>query len=390
MAEDTEARARRAETERDARPARPRPPAPAAPVAPVSWRWRRGSRAVALSAAAACAVVVWQASALLKPSCACGRDVKDVNAGSVAARLPTQAAAPGQQSARTEPQQQRATQSAPSQPAARGRVEYAEFESASLGEKVRYAVSLPASYDASLQRRYPVVIFLHGLNNSERDWEAEGMQARLEELRAAGKVGDFIVAAPFGANSFYLNAKNGARYEDAVVKDFVPFVDKTYRTIPSRDARVVEGISMGGFGALLIAFKHPEMFAGVAAHSAALFDELPAAPADPSNRLASFRHQLASRLFGSPPDAEHFRANNPLHLARANAAGLKGLKIYFDVGESDRYGFQAGNRQLDESLTSAGVAHEFHLAPGGHGWAFLSSRSEPALSFVWNAFRKKS
>ncbi|HLL77441.1 MAG TPA: alpha/beta hydrolase-fold protein [Pyrinomonadaceae bacterium] len=336
--------------------------------APVSWRWRRGARAFALAAAAVCAVVAWQA-ALHKPSCACAKDVEGARAAFVA--------------------QQPTPPAAPPQPAARGRVEYAEFDSASLGQKVRYAVSLPAGYDQNPGRRYPVVIFLHGLNNTERDWEAEGMQARLEELRAAGRVGDFILAAPFGANSFYLNAKNGARYEDAVVKDFIPFVDKTYRTLASRDARVVEGISMGGFGALLIAFKHPELFAGVAAHSAALFDELPAAPADPSNRLASFRHQLASRLFGSPPDAEHFRANNPLQLARANAARLRGLKIYFDVGDSDRYGFQTGNRQLDEMLTAAGIAHEFHLAPGGHGWSFLTSRAEPALAFVWNAFRKK-
>ncbi|MCA1615482.1 MAG: esterase family protein, partial [Acidobacteria bacterium] len=157
-----------------------------------------------------------------------------------------------------------------------GRVEYTEFESASLGgRKVRCAVSLPASYDADKARRYPLVVFLHGLNNSERDWEAEGMQARLESLRAAGKVGDFVVAAPFGGNSFYLNAKGGAAYEDAIVKDFIPFVERQYRAGGKPALRLIEGLSMGGYGALLIAFKHPEMFAGVAAHSAALFDGLP-------------------------------------------------------------------------------------------------------------------
>src|SRR5215207_1196353 len=62
---------------------------------------------------------------------------------------------------------------APAQP--KGRVEYTEFESASLGgQKVRCAVSLPASYDGQKTKRYPLVVFLHGLNNSERDWEAEG------------------------------------------------------------------------------------------------------------------------------------------------------------------------------------------------------------------------
>lgn len=269
--------------------------------------------------------------------------------------------------------------------ARRGRVEYAEFESASLGRKVRYAVSLPASYDERKARRYPVVIFLHGLNNDERSWGTEGLQARLEELRASGKVGDFLVAMPYGANSFYLNAKGGARYEDAVVRDFLPFVDKTYRTNPKPAARVIEGISMGGYGALLIAFKHPELFAGVAAHSAALFDELPAPPADGTDRRAGFRYALATKLFGTPPDAAYFLANNPLTLARMKATQIKRLKIYFDVGESDRYGFQGGNKKLDAVLTETGVRHEFHLAPGDHGWSFLNSRAEPALAFVWGA-----
>ncbi|MCA1630689.1 MAG: esterase family protein [Acidobacteria bacterium] len=282
-------------------------------------------------------------------------------------------------------QQAQPAQATTSSAASKGRVEHTEFESASLGQKVRCAISLPASYDADKTRRYPVVFFLHGLNNDERSWEAEGMQARLEALRAAGKVGDFLVAMPFGANSFYLNAKDGARYEDAVVKDFLPFVDKTYRTLAKPSARVIEGISMGGYGALLIAFKHPEAFAGVAAHSAALFDELPAPPADQADRRAGFRYALATRLFGAPPDLSYFQANNPLALARANAARIKRLKIYFDVGDRDRYGFQGGNRKLDALLTEAGVKHEFTLAAGDHGWSFLNARGEQALAFVWNS-----
>jgi S-formylglutathione hydrolase len=210
------------------------------------------------------------------------------------------------------------------------------------------------------------------------------MQVRLETLRAAGKVGDFVVAAPFGANSFYLNAKGGAAYEDAIVKDFIPFVERQYRAGGKPSLRVIEGLSMGGYGALLIAFKHPEMFAGVAAHSAALFDGLPQAPAAPADRLASFRYSLAAKLFGTPPDEEYFRANSPLHLARRHAARLKNLKIYFDVGDADRYNFQPGNQQLDAALSAAGVRHEFHLAPGPHGWAFLLARAEPAMAFVWN------
>jgi S-formylglutathione hydrolase len=305
-------------------------------------------------------------------------------AACASARVTRNRVAPSQQS-QASPAQTPQTAAAAPATAAKGRVEYAEFDSPVLGQKVRYAVSLPASYDAKKQQRYPVVIFLHGLNNDERSWESEGMQARLEEARAAGKVGEYIIAMPYGANSFYLNAKDGARYEDAVVKDFLPFVDKTYRTVAKPAARVIEGISMGGYGALLIAFKHPELFAGVAAHSAALFDELPGAPADQADRRAGFRYALATKLFGTPPDLAYFQANNPLALARSNAAAIKSLKIYFDVGDHDRYGFQGGNQKLDATLNEAGIKHEFYFVAGDHGWSFLTARSQPALAFVWNA-----
>jgi enterochelin esterase family protein len=269
----------------------------------------------------------------------------------------------------------------------RGGVVYTKFRSESLGRDVNCAISLPPSYDREAKRRYPVLIFLHGLFNSSRDWEERGMQARLEELRAAGKVGEFIVAVPDGGNSFYLNGKDGTRYEDAIVKDFIPFVDASYRTLPAPRGRMIEGISMGGFGALMIAFKYPQMFTAVAAHSAALFEELPKPPVTTENGRGRFRYDLAAKLFGAPPDMQYFQENNPLSLAKLNAAKIKNLKIYFDVGEQDRYGFDAGNRQLDATLTAAGIKHEFHPAPGEHGWSFLLSRSTEALAFDWNALR---
>jgi S-formylglutathione hydrolase FrmB len=258
---------------------------------------------------------------------------------------------------------------AAAQAPAAGRVEYTQFRSASLGADVRCAISLPPSYDADSSRRYPVVIFLHGLFNDERDWEKRGVQDQLGELRAAGKVGEFIVAIPFGANSFFINGKDGTRYEDAIVKDFLPFVDGSYRTLGTPAKRAIQGISMGGFGAL------------------ALFDDLPKPPASGGDARGRYRYEIASKLFGAPPDMAFFKANSPLHLAKANAAKLKNLKIYFDVGQQDRYGFESGNAELHAILTAEGVKHEYFLVPGDHGWSFLAARAEPAFTFVWNALK---
>lgn len=271
----------------------------------------------------------------------------------------------------------------------KGRVEYGTFPSASLGGNVGFAVSLPPSYDRDPGRRFPLVLFLHGLFNSEKDWEGRGIQAQIDRLRADGAIGEFIVAVPYGANSFYLNAKDGPKYEDAIVRDFLPFVDKTFRTTAKPSERVIQGISMGGFGALVIAFKHPELFAAVAAHCAAIFEELPKPAASASDRRATYRYEIATQIFGNPPDDAFFRANNPLGLIDSRAGKIKGLKIYFDVGEQDRYGFATGNRSFDEALTKAGVPHEFHLTAGDHGWAYLVSRSDAAFGFVSKAVGAK-
>lgn len=265
------------------------------------------------------------------------------------------------------------------------KIEYSKFNSTSLGSDVNYAVSLPASYNKDNSQRYPIVIFLHGLFNDEKDWQDRGIQAKLDELRSTGKVGEYIIAIPYGANSFYLNSKNGLLYEDAIVKDFIPFIDKTYRTNPKN--RMIAGISMGGYGALMIAFKHPEMFVGVAAHCAALFEELPKAPTSPKDSRGRYRYELATELYGKPPNLEHFQQNNPLYLAKANAQKIKQLKIYFDIGQQDRYGFETANKLLDDILTKANIKHDFHFVEGEHGWSFLLSRTEPAFIFYWNALK---
>ena len=266
-------------------------------------------------------------------------------------------------------------------------VQYASLQSPALGRELKFAVQLPPSYERDAKRHYPVLYFLHGMNGSEKEFERRGVAAAVAKMRSEGKIGEFIIVAPAGENSFYLNAKNGVRYEDAIIKDLIPYVEKTYRTINTRDGRAIQGLSMGGYGALMLAFKHPEMFSSVTAHSSALFVELP--DMSGTDRRAQYLSRLIGNMYGNPPDVEYFKANNPINLAETNAAAIKksGLKVYFDVGEQDRYGFQPSNKTLDELLTKSGVAHEFHMFPGGHGWEYMLSVADNSYVFLWKNYK---
>jgi enterochelin esterase family protein len=287
-------------------------------------------------------------------------------------------------------EQQPAQSSTPpqSQPAADGsRIEYATMSSAALGQDLKFAVQLPPSYDKDPKRKFPVVYFLHGMFGNEGEFEKRGVAAAINRLRESGKIGELIIVAPNGKNSFYLNAKNGEKYEDAIIKDLIPHIEKTYRVLGTRDARAIQGISMGGFGALALAFKHPEMFSSVTAHCAAVFAELPNASG--TDRRSQFIMGLVGNIFGNPPDNEFFHANNPMDLAETNAAMIKksGLKIYFDVGDQDRYGFTQPNKDFDARLTKAGVDHEFHVFPGNHGWEYMVSVADHSYAFLWANFK---
>ena len=268
-----------------------------------------------------------------------------------------------------------------------GGVEYGSLQSESLGKELKFAIQLPPSYPSEAKRRYPVLYFLHGMFGNEREFERRGVAAAISKLRDEGKIGEFIIVSPAGENSFYLNAKNGAAYEDAIIKDLIPFIEKTYRVIGTPATRSIQGISMGGWGALLLAFKHPEMFSTVTTHCAALFNELP----HPSgtDRRSQFMLQIIGKIFGDPPDENFFRSVNPMFVVEQNLAAIKksGIKIYFDCGEQDRYQFQDSNKLFDEKLTKLGLAHEFHLYPGNHGWEYMVSVADHSYTFLWSHFR---
>jgi S-formylglutathione hydrolase FrmB len=268
------------------------------------------------------------------------------------------------------------------------RVEYKTLHSKLLDQDLAYGLYLPPSY-AKGDKKYPVLYFLHGLNENEKRWSTRGeADLLLDRLVADGKIGEFIVAIPYAATSFYTNARGGRKepWEDYIVREFIPAVESGNRVAAARGTRGIGGISMGGYGALKIAMKHPELFGSASAHSAALIPDLNKAIV-PGRLLERFR-SLFDQIFGINTDFDYWEENNPLALVR-NTARLQNMRIYVDCGTEDDYGFQEGLKVLDETLSKASYPHEAHLYPGNHGWDFAKQHIADSLQFHWKAFNAK-
>lgn len=185
---------------------------------------------------------------------------------------------------------------APAAPARRdpahGRVVTDTLWSQALGTKKAVVVYLPPTYDRD-RRRYPVAYYLHGLAGNETNWTKQGeLHLVMDSLVAAGTP-EMIVVMPDGDDGWYttwnsLPSYDECRrappsreraetycvpwphYDDYVARDLVQFVDKKYRTEATRARRAIAGLSMGGFGAMTLAFAYPGVFAAAASHSGVL------------------------------------------------------------------------------------------------------------------------
>jgi len=270
------------------------------------------------------------------------------------------------------------------------RIDCNALNSRILQRAVRYCVYLPSGYDsgASLRppERYPVLYFLHGLGDNEQTLFNSGGWTLIDDLVKQHKMGDFLIAAPEGRRSFYINSADRLqRYSDFFLQEFIPRIESKYRTQPGRRGRAISGISMGGYGALRFAFAHPEMFSAVSAQSPALITETPQQLDSAANSGSPLLGVLAP-VFGRPIDAAHWNANNPLWLAKRSAAALRSLSIYFNCGQDDNYGFEKGAAALDRELSEEHVQHQYHAYAGDHSVTYFLSHFAEVMEFHSQAF----
>src|SRR5271154_3116363 len=273
---------------------------------------------------------------------------------------------------------------------AQSRIDCDALNSRILRHPVHYCVYLPAGYDAGATphpaQKYPVLYFLHGLGDNERTLFNSGGWTLLDDLRREHKMGEFLIVAPEGGRTFYINSADGSvRYSEFFLQEFIPLIEGKYRISKGRSNRAISGISMGGYGALRFAFSHPEMFSAVSAQSAALITETPQ-ELDTAAKSGAPMGKLLAAVFGSPIAVIHWKENSPFVLANRNQLALRRMAIYFNCGQDDNYGFEKGAAALHEQLQKEKVEHEYHPYPGDHSLGYFLAHFTEVMEFHSRAF----
>ena len=247
-------------------------------------------------------------------------------------------------------------------------VKHDTFNSAALGETKGYNVILPPSYGKDPTRRYPVVYLLNGAWGDEYSWINKGdLLTTYGNLLSKGSIQEMIIAMPDGDNSGYENGCSGfifpavscGNYEDYIINDFIPMIDSKYMTLADRDNRAIGGLSLGGRGAMYLAFEHPDMFSVVYGHSGLYYPILLSADINWDTLAANIKDVQQN----------------------------EGFEIYFDVGTltvDQLVGATGSADDLDKKLSQYGIEHTYSKITNTglletHDWPFWKKQIQVAL-----------
>jgi S-formylglutathione hydrolase FrmB len=250
----------------------------------------------------------------------------------------------------------------------RVRVETVRVRSALLGREVAYRVVLPPGYGrvTARARRYPVLYLLHGWGGHYDSWVSRS------SLVSYAAEHQLIVVTPEGGQGWYTDAPGGEPYESHLLREILPDVERRYRTNANRRGRGVAGYSMGGYGALKLGFRHPELFAFAGSTSGAL---------DAASRADD---ESLVRAFGEANSSARFENDLP-RLAREFPEERRGALpfLYLDCGLGDVW--LEVNRDFAATLTARGIAHEYRQRPGGHVWPYWDAQGREILRVASDA-----
>lgn len=256
---------------------------------------------------------------------------------------------------------------------------YGTFESAAAKTKVSYHILLPEAHAQQPNATFPVLYWLHGSGGGLPG--IPSLAQHFREAIAAKKTPPFIVVFVNGMpNGMYVDWKDGSvPMEQVIIRDLLPHIETTYRASNQRQLRLIEGFSMGGYGAARLGFKYPELFRNISILGAGpLQENLLDAP-----RMQQRAADVLRRVYGNDP--AHFLAVSPRTLAQQNAPTLKkDTLIRVVIGQNDNT--LPANQAFHEHLTTLGIPHAWTVLPGvGHETlALFRALGDPN----WNFYRK--
>jgi S-formylglutathione hydrolase FrmB len=310
-----------------------------------------------------------------------------------------------------------------------GRIETLTIDSAALagnplGDPTRRHVPiwLPPSYDDAPERRFPVVYWLAGFTSSGLSlfqgspWQPS-LGERLDRLMVTGRMGEVIVVAPdcftrFGGSQ-YLDSPATGPYETHICREIIPAVDRRFRTVATRDGRGIGGKSSGGFGALVLAMRHADLFTAVASHAGDAYFELSVLPDVPkvvrslrrfggvdgflrhfdaavsktSEDITTMMMLAMGAAYAPDPTRPHglalpfdlktgeiledvwrrWKAWDPVELVARHVEELRGMRlIYLDAGTRDEWALDLGARVLASRMRAHGITVEHEEFEDGH------------------------
>jgi enterochelin esterase-like enzyme len=227
-------------------------------------------------------------------------------------------------------------------PEAHGRTVASELITDRLPEPLEFLVHLPPCYDLGPQRRYPLLVLMHGINSDQTQWERLGASQVADRLIASGELAPFILVLPFDRR---WEEPNSSNFGEALVQDLLPHLEDTYRILPGRQSRAVGGLSQGAAWALHLGFEYWQTFSAIGGHSFFVFG-------NDTARIPRFLDEIPTNQLP---------------------------RLFLDVGDRDRPELLASARWLVDLLDQRDIPHEVYYNPGYHDEAYWRSHLEQYL-----------
>ena len=262
------------------------------------------------------------------------------------------------------------------------------FDDLSMTSKIlkserKYAVYLPPDYDSS-QRSYPVLYLLHGSGDDQTGWIQFGeVQYIADKAIKEGKATPMIIVMPdanTGKRGYFNDISGEWCYEDFFFKEFIPFIEKTYRIRKDRRYRAVAGLSMGGGGAFVYALHHPELF----------FSACPLSAACRPSSVDDFvrKYAKSDKNVSEADKQKYFEKYNIQELMKNTPAEeVKKVRWYIDCGDDDF--LYEGNSLIHIQMRKKGIPHEYRVRDGRHNWIYWRASLPAVLEFVSGAFHQE-